>query len=314
MDIEQLLQEGADEVTLQRFFYYERYAWLSLSHDMAAVISLDGQIMDVNNHWELTTGHPVEDMLGSYLLEYIHFEDREQALAEIQRLATSDIGSASVTFRFLCKDQSYRRTLWNVIFSPDHSAYFCMVRDASEESREQLEHYAYRDTLTGLLNRLSLSDSLPGILEKSREEDIPVVLFFIDLDGFKAVNDTFGHKAGDTLLVRASQRMRKLIENQGDVYRICGDEFVIILKNCPSRALAEALAGDLVRRLSAPYLIEGERVHTGASVGIAQHPLDASNMEILMECADQAMYHVKRTGKNGFAFHNDLSCGEKTTA
>lgn len=305
MDLEQLLQEGVDEITLERFFYYERYAWLALSHDMAAVIGIDGQMEDVNTNWESFTGHEPEDLKDTYLLEYIHFDDRERSLAEMQRLITSDLGSASVSFRFLCKDGSYKRLAFSVIFSPDHNAYFCVARDASEDSREKLERYAYRDALTGLHNRLSLEDSLPATLERVRENGGYLVLFFIDLDGFKEVNDTFGHKAGDTLLMRAASRMLKLVGECGTVYRLGGDEFVIVLTDCAARALAQALAGDLVLRLSSQYLIEGERVVTGASVGIAEFPQDGPNMEILLEHADKAMYRVKDRGKNGFAFYSE---------
>lgn len=306
MDIGHLIDECVDPITLQRIFYYERFAWLSLSQDMVAVLSIDGQFEDVNSRWELTTGHRVEDLQTSYLMELIHFDDREMALANMQKLITSDIGSASVQFRILCKDGTYLSTLWNVIFSPDHSCYFCTVSDASELSRKRLESYAYKDALTGLDNRLSLEDSLPDSLDQAKASGSKVVIFFIDLDGFKEVNDTFGHKAGDTLLVRASQRMCKLMESLGRVYRLGGDEFVIVLPGGDDSTLAEALASDLVRRLSSRYLIEGERVVAGASVGIAEFPADACNLEGLLERADQAMYHVKRSGKNGYSFFSKI--------
>lgn len=305
MDIGHLIEECVDPVTLQRIFYYERFAWLSLSQDMVAVVSIDGQLEDVNSRWEITTGHLMEDLQRSYLMELIHFDDREKALAGMQKLITSDIGSASIPFRLLCKDGTYLSTLWNVIFSPDHDSYFCTVRDTSELSRQKLESFAYKDALTGLDNRLSLEDSLPTSLEQAATAGSRVALYFIDLDGFKAVNDTFGHKAGDTLLVRAAQRMSKLFDTLGRVYRLGGDEFVIVLSDCQSHALAESLAGDLVRRLSSRYLIEGERVITGASVGIAEFPTDAKDLEGLLECADKAMYQVKRAGKNGYAFFSN---------
>lgn len=306
MDIGHLIEECVDPDMLERVFYYERFAWLSLSHDMVAVISIDGQLKDVNSRWELTTGHRMEDLQRAYLMELIHFDDREKALAQMQKLITSDIGSASIPFRLLCKDGTYLTTLWNVIFSPDHDSYFCTIRDASELSRKKLESFAYKDALTGLDNRLSLEDSLPNSLDQALAADSCVALFFIDLDGFKEVNDTFGHKAGDTLLVRASQRMNKLMDSMGRVYRLGGDEFVIVMPHCQNQQLAQTLAGDVVRRLSSRYLIEGERVITGASVGIAEFPKDATDLEGLLGCADKAMYHVKRSGKNGHAFYSDI--------
>ena len=133
MDLNWLINECNDPYLLERLFYVERYAWLSLSPDMCAVISLDGQFEDVNTHWERATGISREDLQGDYLMEHIHFDDRERALADMQKLITSDIGSTVFSFRFLGKNDKYKKLNWNVIFSPDHNAYFCTVRDPEKE-------------------------------------------------------------------------------------------------------------------------------------------------------------------------------------
>lgn len=305
MDLNWLLHECDDPYQLERLFYVERYAWLSLSPDMCAVISIDGQFEDVNTHWERTTGISREALQGAYLMEHIHFDDRERVLADMQELITSDIGSTTFSFRFIGKNKTEKKLNWNAIFSPDHNAYFCTVRDPEKEaSANQL---AYRDVLTRLPNRLALEESLPNVLEQAVEADAKGALIFIDLDGFKEVNDTLGHKAGDTLLVRAAQRMEYVVSQQGTTYRLGGDEFIVILPKAPDRVFVAGIAGQLVERLRSHYVIDGQRVNTGASMGIALFPPDADTMDGLLEKADQAMYNVKNGGKNNFAFYEDTT-------
>jgi len=299
MDINWLMSEDFDPYQLQRLFYFERYAWLSLSPDMCAVISIDGQFEDVNTQWEPATGISREDLQGNYLMEHIHFDDRERVLADMQKLITSDIGSTTFSFRFRCDDESYIKLNWNVIFSPDHNAYFSTVHDPNKE--KNTEQLAYRDVLTGLKNRLALEEALPTILAEAQDTDTSAAIIFIDLDGFKEVNDNLGHKAGDTLLVRAARRMNHVVKETGTTYRQGGDEFIVVLPRA-DRGLAAATAGQLVERLRSHYVIEGSRVNTGASMGIAMAPTDGESVEDILDAADKAMYAVKRDGKNNFAF------------
>ncbi len=164
MDIDWLINECNDPYTLERLFYVERYAWLSLSPDMCAVISIDGQFEDVNTHWERTIGISREELQGRYLIEHIHFDDRERVFADMQKLITSDIGSTTFSFRFLCKNEKHIRLNWNAIFSPDPQSYFCTVHDPAQE--KAADQRAYRDILTGLSNRLALEEALPDVWQK----------------------------------------------------------------------------------------------------------------------------------------------------
>ena len=303
MDLDWLINECNDPYVLERLFYVERYAWLSLSPDMCAVLSLEGQFEDVNTHWEKSTGISREQLQGSYLMEYIHFDDRERALADLQKLITSDIGSTTFSFRFMCDEDKHIRLNWNVIFSPDHNAYFCTVHDPSEVT--DAERLAYRDVLTGLKNRLALEEDLPDLLTDAEEIDARVAVLFIDLDGFKEVNDTLGHKAGDTLLMRAARRMNYVVGQSGATYRLGGDEFIVVLQRGSDRDFIAGMAGQIVERLRSHYVIDSQRVATGASMGIATFPTDSKDMESLLEAADKAMYKVKHGGKDNFAFYCD---------
>lgn len=304
MDIHYLVHECREPETLQRLFYYERYSWLALSQDMAAVISTDGMFEDVNTHWEMVTGHSRETMQNSYLTEYIHFDDREKALAELQALITADIASTSFTFRFLCDSGEYSRTNWNVIYSPDHESYFCVARNLSE--RGNAEELAYRDALTGLSNRLALDEQLPKDLSRAQDMGTGAAVMFLDIDGFKQVNDTLGHKAGDSLLMRTAKRMTECIGDRGRVYRLAGDEFIVVLTHNQNRDSAKDMGQAMVEELGKPHTLAEDTVITSASVGLALFPDDASHPVDLMDKADKAMYHVKRHGKNGLAFFDEI--------
>lgn len=297
MDIQWLVNECHDPDTLKRLFYFERYVWLALSQDMTAVISTDGIFEDVNNHWEMATGHSRETLHQSYLTEYIHFDDREQALAEMQRLITADIASTSITLRFLCAHGNYCRTNWNVIYSPDHEAYFCMVHSLTETDCSAQQ--AYHGALTGLKNRLALDEHLPRLLAKAQAQGTTVTLLFLDLDTFKEVNDTLGHKAGDSLLMRTAKRLTECIGKRGDIYHLSGDEFLVTLTGKES-GNAKKIAKEIIEILSTPYSLDQACVYSTASLGSASFPADATHLVDLLDKAARAMGHVKRSGKNGF--------------
>ena len=301
MDFDWSNPESIDPYLLERLFYFERYAWLSLSPDMCAVINMEGQFEDVNTHWERVTGIRRDDLQGAYLMEHIHFDDRERALADMQKLITSDIGSTSFSFRFLKESGTHVKLNWNVIYSPDHDAYFCTVSDPQKDA--DTDRLAYRDVLTGLKNRLSMDKDIPELLDHASDTDSSVAILFVDLDKFKEVNDTYGHKAGDAILVRSAKRMSHVVGSKGTTYRLGGDEFVVILPNTPDRTFIAGIAGQIVAALRNYYVIEGKRVNIGASIGIASYPIDGQTVDEVLESADKAMYEVKRNGKNNFAFY-----------
>lgn len=303
MDEDLLYEEGIDLYALERVLTVERYAWLSLSLDPACVVTQDGQFEDVNVQWERVTGHSAGELGGGYLIEYIHFDDRERVLAQMQRLITSDIGSTSLFFRFACKDGEFRRLNWNVIFSPDHDCYFCMVKDASGQTGS--DALAYRDALTGLSNRMALEDALPAKMTQNCSLGMSMAVMFMDLDGFKQVNDTFGHRAGDALLVQAAARMEQCVGDAGTVYRLGGDEFVALLSGDVSSEDVTEVARGLIVELRKEYKLGSDVACTGVSLGIALAPTDSDDPEALMDMADQAMYRVKNAGKNGFALYSE---------
>lgn len=181
------------------------------------------------------------------------------------------------------------------------SHYVAVFRDASDEHArmDALAHTAHHDPLTGLPNRMLLQDRLAQATEKMNRDGDGLAIFFVDLDGFKAVNDARGHLAGDQVLQQIAQRLRGLLRGSDTVARLGGDEFVLLSLNLAQAAAAEALAAKILDTTQRPIELEcGTSVTVGASIGIALFPEDARQPDGLLALADAAMYAAKQAGKN----------------
>ena len=173
---------------------------------------------------------------------------------------------------------------------------------ATMRSERENAHRARHDSLTGLLNRSSLLAEIREASALRMAAGRYLTLLYMDLDGFKPVNDMHGHGSGDELLVRVGERLRGAVPGRGLVYRIGGDEFVIVLRN-ESRQSVRALAGELLREVSASYLLSsGHRVELGVSIGIAHVRPDGLTADDILHLADRALYRAKAQGKGQFQF------------
>ncbi|MBN2050448.1 MAG: EAL domain-containing protein [Spirochaetales bacterium] len=187
----------------------------------------------------------------------------------------------------------------------------CILRDITQRKHNErrLRHLAYHDKLTGLGNRDLFNSDLQALLQglKEHPEDL-YSLLFLDLDGFKQVNDTLGHKAGDALLVETAKRLRNTVRETDAVYRFGGDEFVVLLHTLQEKDNAAMIGGKLLASVQEPYLIDLEkdstRVNVGVSIGAAIIPTDGEYADIITKHADLAMYSAKSAGKNTFVFYS----------
>ena len=172
---------------------------------------------------------------------------------------------------------------------------------------EEAERHAYRDALTGLANRVHLDHELTRLLDKANAENGRVAVLYLDIDGFKIVNDTLGHEAGDELLTSVAGRLRQELDQVGLMARMSGDEFVIVLDDVESAQAAMFSARKLQAALVTPFELQGMSHHVSASIGVCLYPDDASDASTLLRHADAAMYRVKRSGKNGVQRYRDDS-------
>ncbi len=196
-------------------------------------------------------------------------------------------------------------TITNLLDDPSVGALVLNTRDVSErkELENQLVHEAFHDTLTSLANRALFADRVEQALRRRHGIEEYATVLFLDLDGFKEVNDSLGHAAGDQLLIQVAERLRASIRPEDTVARFGGDEFAVLIQPLifdhehePAQVAKRILDG-----IREPFLIEGQHLHVRASIGIASAGADAEDADELMRNADLAMYRAKSTGHGGFA-------------
>lgn len=167
----------------------------------------------------------------------------------------------------------------------------------------QITHLAYHDALTGLPNRRLLLDRLQQNTSAAQRQSGRFALLFMDLDGFKRVNDTLGHDSGDELLQQVAQRLKELLRQSDTVARLGGDEFVIGLTTTETLQDAIEVTDKVVTAIRQPFSLSKGTAHIGASVGISLYPDHSADAESLIMCADKALYRAKQQGKNRYVVY-----------
>ncbi|BBU31460.1 hypothetical protein BTHE68_51940 [Burkholderia sp. THE68] len=205
--------------------------------------------------------------------------------------------------------------VWNATYIPECRrdevvGFYIMSQDITETKRRenQMRSEVMLDALTGLPNRRALAEQLALSIEAARDADQPFALFFMDLDGFKNVNDQHGHDAGDALLRQVAARLKKTTRAGDLVCRLAGDEFVLLARGIASSSACSRIAQDICRAIGRPFAIGGGEALLGTSVGIAMCAAGfGTTADAILADADRAMYEAKRKGRNGFRFASVLT-------
>lgn len=265
-------------------------------------------------------GYRVGEVTPSYELfcQSVHPDDREQVRSgELRCIETGE--NHDEEYRVIWPDGSvhWLRETGNIV-KDDHGIAVKMmgvVRDITEEKAwaRQMHRLAHHDALTGLPNRLVFEEQLDRALERARRAGTRIALVFIDLNGFKAINDRLGHAAGDQVLQHMARRLREALRGSDSVARLGGDEFVAILESLSLERSphdeARAVAGKLLAALTPPVRLEQGPQQVGASLGIAMFPDHAQSKDRLIHLADLAMYEAKRSGDNQYRLAQAVSPG-----
>ncbi len=274
-----------------------------MTSDLLATISLDGQFTLLNPAWEQVLGWTIEELMARPVQELVHPDDVEQTLA--LTLAGKDRTAQFVNFtnRYRHQDGSWRSLLWSA--RCDGEVWYAAAKDVTD--RIWLERQALHDPLTKLPNRLLLMDRANQALTRLRRSNGPIALLFIDLDGFKAINDNLGHAVGDHLLVSVAERLAEMLRDSDTVARLGGDEFVILAEDLDGDAEALAVAERVLHALEEPFQVGSAEVSMLASVGVSvSHDPEAKPEDLLRE-ADVAMYRAKGAGGHNLElFDEDL--------
>ncbi|MEO1729103.1 MAG: EAL domain-containing protein [Pseudomonadota bacterium] len=222
--------------------------------------------------------------------------------------------SARSSFRDIevrAANQDDEERYWSLTGRPVYDDFknFCGFRghgtDLTEKRRSEQEvsRLAHYDSLTGLANRVQMSEALEQILSAPRDRDRACTVLMLDLDRFKQVNDTMGHPAGDALLKQVAQRLERVLDNIGRCGRLGGDEFQVIIPGYGDRNALAHISKEIINSLSQPYSIDGHSVVIGASVGVALAPDDGTSSEELIRNVDLALYAAKDAGRGVHRFY-----------
>jgi diguanylate cyclase (GGDEF)-like protein len=178
------------------------------------------------------------------------------------------------------------------------------VSTGKDITESKITRLAFYDPLTGLVNRVLFMDRLEHEISHARRSKQTIAVMFLDLDGFKGVNDGLGHEAGDKLLVEFARRISALMRRSDTFARIGGDEFAVLLKEIKNQLDAEDVANKILQTMESEWLVDGKQVSIGVSIGISLYPSEEVDAGGLLKKADQAMYQAKLGGRNRYSLYH----------
>ena len=279
---------------------------LSASPDLQYVVAPDGTLVYANRALVSLFSKPAEDVIGKNIRELCpdlatELQDQLRAVVatlvpHVGELACNALPRSPV---------AYRNVLIPVIADGERvESITGMARNISElkASEDQILRNAYYDSLTGLPNRVLFRDRLEQEVKHAGRSGRPLALLYVDLDGFKEVNDRHGHAEGDILLREAARRLAGRVRTSDTVARLGGDEFIILLTEVAKIAHVEVLAQEILHSLAMPFSVRGNEMRISGSIGITLYPQDSSSPDDLVRNADQAMFVAKKAGRNRFSF------------
>jgi len=288
--------------------------------DAIILLSLDGEILSWNRGATNLLYYTQEEILGKKISLVLPIESQTKFYKYIEEITHNygespnihsemtfmqkggDKVSVGLSFSLLKDDDASLSAI--VIYGQDITQRVAIYKKLLLQ-KEQLNQQAHHDTLTGLPNRTYFQKKLKESIANLHEGE-KVALFFVDLDNFKEVNDTFGHAVGDKVLQETAKRLQKSVRKSDFIARLSGDEFTIILNNIESVSAAQKIAQNILAILPQAFLIEGEELSLGCSIGIAIYPDDTNETKKLLIDADNAMYAAKKSGKNTYKFSSLL--------
>jgi diguanylate cyclase (GGDEF)-like protein/PAS domain S-box-containing protein len=253
-------------------------------------------------------GYTADEAIGRHPIGLIVSDLLSEEMDEIYKALMENKGEWRHNNDNITKDgrvincEWYNTTLFDGAGKVIGVASLCEDVTARKQSELKIWEQANYDSLTKLANRQMASDYLEHEIKISDRSNKSIALLFLDLDGFKDINDTLGHDVGDTLLLEVARRLNSYTRDVDTVARVGGDEFVVIMGGLDSSHPAERIASDLLKKIAEPFALAQETVFISASIGITIYPQDASDAVEMLKNADQAMYAAKQNGGNSFYY------------
>ncbi|WDY56120.1 sensor domain-containing diguanylate cyclase [Pseudomonas sp. PSKL.D1] len=269
---------------------------IHLMLDTVFVVDRDNCIVFVSDACETLLGYRADELIGTLITGYMHPDDVPATRASIVRVMN---GQPHLDFRnrYIRKDGGIVHILWSACWSDEVGARIGVARDvtAQAQAEDELRFLAHHDPLTHLSNRARFNERLDAALHAARRHSHNVALLFLDVDGFKGINDAHGHAAGDQVLRSIARRLERCVQAHDTLARMGGDEFTVLL---PEVACSTAVAEKVVEILS----VMAEPLEAGlpglampaCSIGVAMYPEHGTDADALLSHADNEMYRMKR--------------------
>jgi len=320
-DLRSILDRIADQLTLalgrvelSRFVQETRnerrfQSMVQYSSDLTTLLGPDMRTIYQSPAVATALGGSPNGLIGQLQGELVHPDDDAITRAQLTKVLTGGLGAST---RFECRVRradgdwlTVDSIMTNLLDEPDVGAIVLNSRDvtARRSLEKELNHQAFHDTLTGLANRALFLDRLSHAMDRGDRHADPVAVLFLDLDDFKAINDSFGHPAGDRLLVAVAERIRASTRPGDTVARFGGDEFAVLVESGTMPEAAEAVAERITEGLAGTFRIQTNDVAMRASIGIALGRRPHETPDDLLRDADLAMYLAKRNGKGRFEMY-----------
>ncbi|MCB6183097.1 diguanylate cyclase [Leeia sp. TBRC 13508] len=274
------------------------------------ITSTDGKILDVNQAFCIMTGYDRQELVGQNprMLKSGHQEPHfYQQMWESIHATGHWFGEL---WNRRKNGQIYAEELTITAVKDDQgkvSHYIGLLSDITDRKHQQatIEHLAYYDALTQLPNRILLGDRMRQALAHNARGHGLIAVCYLDLDGFKPVNDKYGHKTGDLLLIEVAKRLQDCVRNHDTVARLGGDEFVIVMTQINTPEETDRILHRVLHTLHKTFRIDGyPDIHVGASIGVAHYPVDGQDADTLLRHADHAMYQAKDAGRHTVHYFN----------
>ena len=289
----------AQDITAQKQAEVERDRFFYLSLDLLFIANHKGELKRTNPVWQKVLGYHPDELLEQSLRTFVHPDDKALVLSSMQSLRKGqDVNGVEV--RLCHKDGSEIWTAWNIVAFPQEQLIYGTGRDISKRkaTEAKLVYEILHDALTGLGNRVCFMQRLELALKKChRLNSICFAVLFIDLDGFKGINDTLGHGIGDQLLIHVASILKQCVRETDSVARLGGDEFTILLEDLQNLKQVIDIVERIQGQLKSPFHIGPHEVYTSASIGIVLRTPEQNNMAEILRNADIAMYRAKSKGK-----------------
>ena len=281
------------------------------SAEAIVITDANNNIMQVNRAFTQITGYSAEDVIGK---NPRILKSGEQGAEFYKEMWATLLATGSWQGEIMDRRKSgevYPKWLSIAVVKNEQGVvtnYIALFTDITERraSFERIQQLAHFDALTDLPNRTLLNQHIEQSMLTAKRNCNKMALLFLDLDGFKGVNDTLGHHTGDMLLREVSRRLKHCIRETDMVSRLGGDEFVVVMSAINQPDDAKHVAQKIIESIRQPFAIDGYTVNVGTSIGISVYPDDAEDSDTLKQCADAAMYGVKQSGKNNYRFYGQL--------